>query len=100
VTGHQKLAADETELVGQWLSKGPRIIRDAICERIERLIAEYLVSLGTDESGWDALYRDPVTGRLWELTWPRSDQHGGGPPRLRLVHADEVRPKYGPITDG
>jgi hypothetical protein len=100
VTVPLTLAADETELVGQWLSKGPRIIRDAICERIERLIAEYLVSLGTDESGWDALYRDPVTGRLWELTWPRSDQHGGGPPRLRLVHADEVRPKYGPITDG
>jgi hypothetical protein len=46
------------------------------------------------------LYRDPVTGRLWELTWPQSDLHGGGPPRLRLVQADEVRPKYGPITDG
>jgi hypothetical protein len=100
VTGFLKLAADETELVGRWLFKGPRIIRDAICERIERLIAEYLVSLGTDESGWDALYRDPVTGRLWELTWPQSDLHGGGPPRLRLVQADEVRPKYGPITDG
>jgi hypothetical protein len=100
VTETLKLAADETELVGEWQSRGPRITSDAICARIERLISDYLVSLGTDESGWDALYRDPVTGRLWELTWPQSDQHGGGPPRLRLVHADEVRPKYGPITDG
>ena len=95
-----KLAADETELVGQWQARGPRITSDAICARIERLIAEYLVSLGTDESGWDALYRDPLTGRLWELTWPQSDLHGGGPPQLRLVLADEVRSKYGPVTDG
>lgn len=100
MTGPLKLAADETELVGQWQARGPRITSDAICARIERLIADYLVSLGTDESGWDALYRDPLTGRLWELTWPQSDQHGGGPPRLRLVHADEVRSKYGPVTDG
>jgi hypothetical protein len=100
VTEPLKLSADETELVGQWLSRGPRIVSDPNCQRIERLIAEFLVALGTDESGWDALYRDPLTGRLWELTWPQSDQHGGGPPRLRLVHADEVRPKYGPITDG
>lgn len=95
-----KLAADETELVGRWQARGPRITSDAICARIERLISDYLVSLGTDESGWDALYRDPLTGRLWELTWPQSDQHGGGPPRLRLVHADEVRSKYGLVTDG
>ena len=94
------LTAEETELVGQWLFKGPRIIADAICKRIERLVSEYLVSLGADESGWDALYRDPDTGRLWELTWPQSFQHGGGPPRLRLVHADEVRTKYGAVADG
>jgi hypothetical protein len=100
MSGLPKLAANETELVGQWLVKGPKIIGDAICERIELLIAEYLISLGTDESGWDALYRDPITGRLWELTWPRSDLHGGGPPRLRRVHADEVRSKYGAVTEG
>jgi hypothetical protein len=94
------LATDETELVGQWLFKGPKIIADTMCERIERLIADYLVSLGSDESGWDSLYRDPHTGKLWELTWPRSDLHGGGPPQLRCVNADEVRSKYGAVTEG
>jgi immunity protein 27 of polymorphic toxin system len=95
-----KLADDETELVGQWLVKGPKITADAICARIEGLISGHLVSLGADESCWDALYRDPDTGQLWELSWPQSSLHGGGPPRLRLVLADDVRPKYGQVTDG
>ena len=95
-----KLADDETELVGQWLTKGAKITGDAICARIESLIASHLVSLGADESGWDALYRDPDTGKLWELSWPQSNLHSGGPPRLALVRADDVRSKYGPVTDG
>ena len=95
-----KLTEDETDLVGQWLNKGPKIVGDANCARIEKLIATHLVSLGSDESGWDALYRDPDTGKLWELTWPQSQMHSGGPPRLRHVNADEVRSKYGPVTDG
>lgn len=100
MSGNGKLAEDETELVGQWLVKGPKITGDAMCTRIENLIASHLVSLGADESGWDALYRDPDTGRLWELTWPQSAMHSGGPPRLALVLADDVRSKYGPVTDG
>lgn len=94
------LAADEKELVGQWLTSGHKVIADAICERIQWLISGYLVSLGADESGWDVLYRDPNTGFLWELTWPQSEQHSGGPPRLRCVSADEVRSKYGAVADG
>ena len=95
-----KPSADEKELVGQWLMKGPKIVGDATCARIESLIAGYLVSLGADESGWDSLYRDPETGNLWELTWPQSNLHSGGPPRLALVRADDVRSKYGQVTDG
>ena len=77
-----------------------KIEGDATCARIASLISGYLVALGSDESGWDALYRDPDTGKLWELSWPQSSLHGGGPPRLRLVLADDVRSKYGPVTDG
>jgi hypothetical protein len=100
VTQPAKPNADEKELVGQWLRKGMKIEGDATCARIEGLIAGYLVALGSDESGWDALYRDPETGSLWELTWPQSNQHGGGPPRLALVRAEDMRPKYGAVTDG
>ena len=100
MSGNGKLAAHETELVGQWLTKDTKIVADAICARIDNLIASHLISLGADESGWDALYRDPDTGKLWELTWPQSALHSGGPPRLALVLADDVRSKYGPVTDG
>jgi Immunity protein 27 len=100
VTDQTQLEEGEIELIGQWTVKGPRITGDANCQRIQRLISDYLVSLGADESGWDTLYRDPYSGKLWELSWPQSNLHSGGPPRLRLVSADDVRQKYGPVTDG
>ena len=100
MSGNGKLAEHETELVGQWLTKGLKIVADPICARIEDLISSHLVSLGADESGWDALFRDPDTGKLWELTWPQSGMHSGGPPRLALVRAEDVRSKYGQVTDG
>lgn len=77
-----------------------KIEGDATCARIESLISGYLVALGSDESGWDALYRDPETGFLWELTWPQSNLHGGGPPRLAIVCAEHMRAKYGAVADG
>jgi hypothetical protein len=38
-----------------------------------------LKKLGHDQSSWDTLYRDPATGKLWEVTYPESQRHGGGP---------------------
>jgi hypothetical protein len=38
-----------------------------------------LEKLGHDPSGWDTLYRDPATGALWEVIYPQSYMHGGGP---------------------
>jgi hypothetical protein len=72
-----------------------RAIADRVCERIHELVTSHLKELGRDESGWDALYRDPDDGRLWELTHPRSDAHGGGPPQLRVLNEAEARTKYG-----
>ncbi len=93
------LAANETSLLGTWSMKADKIVADAACRRIEWLIINQLVQLGSDASGWDELYRDPDDGRLWELTWPQSEMHGGGPPRLSCLTADAARGKYGPVVD-
>jgi hypothetical protein len=94
-----KLADSEIDLLGAWQLKGEKLVADRICARIEWLIRNHLVQLGADSSGWDELYRDPDDGRLWELTWPKSEMHGGGPPRLTHLSADAARGKYGAVVD-
>lgn len=95
-----KLSSDDMDLLGQWLLKGNKVVADETCRRIEWLVDLHLIHLGSDASGWDDLYRDPIDGRLWERTWPKSEMHGGGPPRLRCVTVDDARKKYGAIADG
>jgi hypothetical protein len=94
-----KLTPQESDLIGAWKMKLEKVIGDPTCERIEWLIRNCLVQLGTDSSGWDELYRDPDDGRLWELTWPQSHMHGGGPPRLTYMTIEAARGKYGAIVD-
>ena len=86
---------DETEIRGSWITRGQEVVADDNCHRIEHLIKNCLEEVGSDASGWDTLYRDPVDGRHWELLYPQSDMHGAGPPLLRHVGCDEARAKYG-----
>ena len=91
-----KIAPTETVIAGRWIPSNQGTVReDANCQRIALLIRTHLKELGRDRSGWDALYRDPDDGRLWELVYARSDQHGGGPPELRNLRTDEAIAKYG-----
>jgi hypothetical protein len=40
-------------------------------------------------ASWALLYRHRTTGELWDLTFPKSEMHGGGPRLLRrLTHTD------------
>lgn len=94
-----KLTPQDSDLIGAWQMKREKVIGDPTCERIEWLISNHLVQLGADSSGWDELYRDPDDGRLWELTWPQSEMHGGGPPRLTCLAIDAARAKYGAVVD-
>src|ERR1051325_8426335 len=90
-----ELAPDECDLRGDWLVQKDRsVIADATEERIEWLTKHKLQSIAKDSSGWETLYRDPRDGRLWELTYPQSEMHGGGPRRLHVVSRDEAATKY------
>jgi hypothetical protein len=92
-----KIKLTETQLTGKWLSRDGRVVGDETCQRIEEIIASHLKELGRDPSGWDALYRDPDDGRLWELTYPQGHLHGGGPPQLHYLRSDEAKKKYGAV---
>ena len=84
----------EVLLTGQWVSRDARIVADATCERILTLTRKYLVEIARDASGWEALYRDPADSRLWELTYPQGELHGGGPPQLRTISYEHAQVKY------
>jgi hypothetical protein len=89
------IAPNETQLTGKWLLIEDRMVADETCQRITKLVKDYLVEIGQDQSGWDTLYRDPKDGRLWELIYPQSELQGGGPPALRYLTPQEAAQKYG-----
>lgn len=59
-------------------------------KRIEYLISNYLIKVKSDESGWFVLYKDPMDGRFWELSYPNSEQEGGGAPTLILLKPNSI----------
>ena len=91
---YSELLPTESVLVGQWVRVGNRVEGDATCERIHWLTGTRLEKMGADASGWGRLYRDPRDRRLWQLTYPHSEMHGGGPPRLEHLTKDEAAEKY------
>ena len=93
-----KITPTKTELTGKWVSRDVRVVADETCQRINELITSHLKELGRDPSGWDALYRDPDDGRLWELTYPQSELQGGCPPQLRYLTLEEAKKRYGAVA--
>ena len=90
-----ELTPAEVELRGEWLVQKDRsVIADSTEQRIEWLTTQKLERVAHDSSGWEILYRDPRDGRLWELTYPRGEMHGGGPRRLHVLSRDEAAAKY------
>lgn len=89
-----KLEPNEKLLTGKWLLSNGRVVADDTCHRIMYLVNEHLKKVATSQGGWDTLYMDPTDGRLWELTFPDSGLHGGGPPQLRNLTFEEARQKY------
>ncbi len=90
-----ELSPDEADLRGDWIVQEDRsVVGDATEQRINWLTAHKLQEIARDWSGWETLYRDPRDGRLWELTYPQSEMHGGGPRRLHIVSREEAAAKY------
>ncbi|HJS44770.1 MAG TPA: Imm27 family immunity protein [Rhizomicrobium sp.] len=87
---------DESDLIGSWVFDGNRVTRDAVEQRIEKLIGSYLeeISISPESGAWEVLYRDPNDGRFWELTYPQSEMHGGGPKRLTNISDEMAASKY------
>ena|SRR5436190_17269954 len=92
-----ELQPNDTELVGGWIVEGRRVSGDATCERVEHLIKTHLkqVAISPKWGAWETLFQDPNDNRYWERTYPQGEQHGGDPPRLRCLSADEAKQKYG-----
>lgn len=88
-----RLKPEETDLLCKLTFANGRIVGDETCERIDFLTTQYLEKVAG--GGWDTLYRDPEDARYWELTYPESHMHGGGPPRLTYLSHEQVREKYG-----
>jgi hypothetical protein len=91
---HMDLAPSETVLTGQWIVQDSTVHADDVSRRIEWLVRARLARVAADASGWEVLYRDSRNGRLWELTHPMSEMHGGGPPQLQLIAVERARTKY------
>jgi hypothetical protein len=89
------LQPNETEIRGEWIDTGGKVVGDAACERIEWLVKLRLERLTSDAVGRDTLYRDPRSGRFWEHTYPRSEDNVCKPPMLRSISASEAKSKYG-----
>ena len=89
------LRPDETELVGKWELVGGRLVADAVATRIQMLLSGPLIPIRASQDGWNTLYLDPSDNRLWELSYPESHLHGGGPPSLTLLSSEEADKRYG-----
>jgi hypothetical protein len=89
-----KIIPSESIIKGAWLHINGTTQADDNCRRIETLIATELQELAKDKSGWDTLYQDPQDGRLWELLYPESELHGGGPPTLQVIELSQAKAKY------
>ena len=72
----------------------PWLLRFAIGSLLIFLIGAAIIVWACVSAGWETLYRDPRDGRLWELTYPQSEMHGGGPRRLHVLSRDEAAAKY------
>jgi len=82
---------------GAWKKVQGRVEADENCRRIGELTKRVLHEVARDASGWEILYLDPSDGRYWELTYPESSSHGGGPPKLKWLSQEDVRKKYGKV---
>lgn len=87
-----ELGPDEAELVGKWVMQDGSLVADVTETRIQALITNFLHEVRAGD--WCKLFVDPTTGDYWELTYPQSEIHSGGPMKLSRIDAGEAQLKY------
>ena len=50
-----------------------------------RFAEDSLVKVAVDDVNWEKLYQSRADGSFWLMTYPESELHGGGPPRLERI---------------
>lgn len=51
---------------------------------------EYLVEIKEHPTEWKTLYKCPLCKSCWEASYPQSELHGGGPPRIVKLTSDQA----------
>jgi hypothetical protein len=83
------------EIVGKWIvDPTGGVVGDEAEKQIQDLIQNHLTRLAVRDGGWTVLYRDPSDNTYWELTFPNSEWHGGGPMKLTRLEAPRLRELY------
>jgi len=91
-----KIQSNETVIDSDWRISSNHLTREDAFEvqkRIYVLTTNYLEKL--IDKGWEALYIDHNDNRFWELTYPKSEMQGGGPPLLKNIDKNLAFTKYG-----
>lgn len=90
------LQPSEKELIGEWVVDGGHIRADDTARRIQWLMKHHLRKIGISKQwgAWKTLFQDPDDLRYWELTYPRSEMHGGGAPALKCISTELAATEY------
>jgi hypothetical protein len=68
-----------------WVGQGGSLVACGDATEIDRLLSQELEHLADTDGGWRKLYRRLGDETLWQLDYPQSEMHGGGPRRLQQL---------------
>jgi hypothetical protein len=73
------------DLNDRWVVDGSQVRAEGDAAKIDALLSVELVKISATDGGRRTLYQHRAAGTLWELSYPQSEMHGGGPRRLRQL---------------
>lgn len=68
-----------------WHAEDGKVTACGDVAAIDEMLATKLEEVRTEEGGWVIVFRHRDTHQFWELSYPQSELHGGGPRRLRQI---------------
>lgn len=78
-------------LIEDFVLKGSKIVAAGDAARIDAMLRDELVKVADAEGGWTVLYQHKTTGTFWEVSYPNSGMHGGGPRQLVELSEESAR---------